>query len=147
MIPELRKAIFNIGKTIPGLSGRFYFTEAPRNVEYPYAVFSQVANTNSRDTASQFEDIFININFYDESAAGAESISDAGKVVFDDSESAFSAELTDNFLDRIERQLTRDQKLDDVFMVSLQYKLELTVHGSEVLPQIEEIIIDGSIRV
>jgi exopolyphosphatase/pppGpp-phosphohydrolase len=145
MIPELRKAIYDIGKTITGLSGRFYFLEAPRNVDYPYAVFSQVANTNSRDTASNFEEVFININFYAESAASAETIANAGKAKFDDSENLFVPELVEYHLDRIERQLTRVQKLDDVFMVSLQYKLELTKNSAEIA-LIDQIILGDSMR-
>ena len=145
MIPELRKAIYDIGKTITGLSSRFYFVEAPRNVGYPYAVFSQVANTNSRDTASDFEDVFININYYAESAAGAEAIAKAGKDKFDDSEALFVPEMIEYHLDRIERQLTRDQKLDDVYMITTQYKLELTKNSAEI-PLIEQIILGDSMR-
>ena len=126
MIAELRKSIYDIGKTITGLGQRFYFTEAPSEVEYPYAVFSQVSNPASRDTATKFEDVYININYYDKTAAGVETIAEAGKVKFDDSEFSFNALLNQYHLDRIERQLTRDQKNDDVFMITHQYKLELT---------------------
>lgn len=140
MIPELRKAIYDIGKTITGLSSRFYFVEAPRDVQYPYAVFSQVANTNSRDTASQFEDVFISINYYDKSAAGVEAIAKVGKEKFDDSEALFVPGMIEYHLDRIERVLTRDQKLDDVYMIITQYKLELTKNSAEI-PLIDQIIL------
>lgn len=125
MIPELRSAIAKVGKTITGLSQKFYFMEAPRQLN-KYAVFSQVANPASRDTATKFEDVYVNINYYAESAAEVETLAEAGKDKFDDSEVLIRAELTDYYLDRIERQFTRDQKNDDVFMISHQYKLELT---------------------
>jgi hypothetical protein len=125
MIPELRTALAKVGKTITGLSQKFYFMEAPRQSN-KYAVFSQVANPASRDTATKFEDVYLNINYYAESAAEVETLAEAGKDKFDDSEDLIRAELTDYYLDRIERQFTRDQKNDDVFMISHQYKLELT---------------------
>lgn len=125
MIPELRTAIAKVGKTITGLSQKFYFMEAPRQSN-KYAVFSQVSNPASRDTASKFEEVYININYYAESAAEVETLAEAGKDKFDDSEALLNPELTDYYLDRIERQFTRDQKNDDVFMISHQYKLELT---------------------
>lgn len=126
MIPELRIAIFNIGKSITELSQRFYSKEAPRDVDNPYAVFSQVTNPASRDTKTKFEDVYININYYDSTEAGVEAAAEAGKAKFDDSEVLFNAELSEYHLDRIERQFSRDGKFEDLFMISHQYKLELT---------------------
>ena len=125
MIPELRKALYEAGKTVNGLSGNFFHLEAPRKLK-KYAVYSQVTNPFSRDSASKFEDVYININYYAESADDVEALSEAGKLVFDDSEALLNTQLNDYYLDRIERQFTRDQKNDDVFMISHQYKLELT---------------------
>lgn len=124
MIPELRTALVTVGKTITGLSNRFYWLEAPRDVGYPYAVLSTYGNPQSRDTATKFEEVYINISYYDDSAAGVETIAAAGRNKFDDSESSFS--LTAYKLDRIERLNSRDGKIDKVFMVSDPYKIELT---------------------
>lgn len=124
MIPELRTALVTVGKTITGLSQRFYWLEAPGDTGYPYAVLSTYGNPQSRDTATKFEDVYININYYDKSAAGVETIAAAGRSKFDDSESSFS--LSAYKLDRIEKINSRDGKLDKVFMVSDQYKIELT---------------------
>lgn len=124
MIPELRTALVTVGKTITGLSSRFYWLEAPVDTDYPYAVVSTYGNPQSRDTASKFEEVYININYYDKSASGVETIAAAGRSKFDDSESLFS--LTVFKFDRIERLNSRDGKLDKVFMISDQYKIELT---------------------
>jgi len=130
VIPELRTAIVTIGKTITGLSNRFYWLEAPRDTEYPYAVLSTYGNPQSRDTATKFEEVYINISYYDKSAAGVETIAASGRSKFDDSESSFL--LIENKVDRIERLNSRDGKIDKVFMISDQYKIELTKGNSEI---------------
>lgn len=124
MIPELRQAIVTIGKTITGLSQRFYWLEAPGDTEYPYSVLSTYGNPQSRDTATKFEEVYINISYYAKSADGVETIATAGRDKFDDKESSFS--LTGYKLDRIEKINSRDGKLDKVFTISDQYKIELT---------------------
>lgn len=124
MITEVRTNIYSLGSAITGLSGRFYYLEAPQGVAKPYAVFSQVTNTQDRDTASKFEEIYFQINHYGENAAALETIAKASRAAFEDSESSWS--LTEYHLDRIEFQLSREAKFEDVFQITHQYKIELT---------------------
>lgn len=124
MITEVRNKIYSLGSAVTGLSGRFYFIEAPQKCSDPYAVFSFVANTFSRDTGSKFEEIYFQINLYGETLSALETIEQLTKQKFDDAEDDFT--LTDYHCDRIERQLTRSAKYDKLFQLTLQYKLELT---------------------
>jgi hypothetical protein len=124
MITEVRNKIYSLGSAITGLSGRFYYLEAPQGVAKPYAVFSLIANPTSRDTASRFEEIYFQINLYGDSLSTLETIENLTKQKFDDSESDIS--LTAYHCDRIERELTRNAKYDTVFQITIQYKLELT---------------------
>lgn len=124
MITELRNKIYSLGSAITGLSGRFYYLEAPQGTVKPYAVFSQVTNTQERDTASKFEEVYFQINHYGENAAALETIAKNSRTAFEDSEASWS--LTEYHLDRIEFQLSREAKNGDVFQITHQYKLELT---------------------
>ena len=124
MNSELRKAIYNLGKNITGLNGGFWYIEAPQKTPFPYAVFSFVSNPFSRDTASKFEDYYLQINIYDKSASNIETIKYNFTNTFDDSESNFS--LNSWLFERIERQFAIGRKIDKTFMISLQYKIELT---------------------
>lgn len=124
MITEVRTKIFTLGSAIAGLSGRFYYLEAPQGAAKPYAVFSQVTNTQDTDTASKFEEIYFQINHYGLSASVLETIAKASRSAFEDSESGWS--LSEYHLDRIEFQLSRESKNGDVFQITHQYKLELT---------------------
>lgn len=124
MIPAVRSGIYALGTTITGLTGGFWWIEAPQETVKPYAVFSQVADPPERDTTTKFENIYFQINFYAASASALETIVTAGKAKFEDSESTLS--ISGYNVDRIERQFTRDQKLDEVFQTTIQYKLELT---------------------
>ena len=124
MITEVRNKIYSLGSAITGLSGRFYYLEAPQGAAKPYAVFSQVTNTQDTDTASKFEEIYLQINHYGENAAALETIAKNSRATFEDSEASWS--LTEYHLDRIEFQLSRETKNGDVFQTTHQYKLELT---------------------
>lgn len=124
MIAEIRNKIYSLGSSITGLSGRFYYMEAAQSVVKPYAVFSQVTNTQDTDTASKFEEIYFQINHYGNNAAELEIIAKASRAKFEDTESDWS--LAEYHLDRIEFQLSRETKLGDVFQTTHQYKLELT---------------------
>lgn len=124
MITEVRNKIYSLGSAVTGLSGRFYYLEAPQGAAKPYAVFSQVTNTQDTDTASKFEEIYFQINHYGENAAALETIAKNSRAAFEDSEASWS--LTEYHLDRIEFQLSRESKNGDVFQTTHQYKLELT---------------------
>lgn len=124
MITEVRNKIYSLGSAVTGLSGRFYYLEAPQSAAKPYAVFSQVTNTQDTDTASKFEEIYFQINHYGENAAALETIAKNSRAAFEDSEASWS--LTEYHLDRIEFQLSRESKNGDVFQTTHQYKLELT---------------------
>lgn len=123
MITELRTQIAAKGNAIPELTGRFWYLEAVEKSAYPYAVFSFITNNLSRDSASKFEEFYLQINIYDEDGENIELIKDKLIYVFDDSEASFL--LTDYFFDRIERQLIR-AITTDVYQITLQYKIDLT---------------------
>lgn len=124
MITEVRNKIYSLGSAITGLSGRFYYLEAPQDVVKPYAVFSLITNPTYRDTASRFEEIYFQINIFGETLTALETIENLTKQKFDDAESVFT--LAAYHCDRIERELTRNAKFDTVFQLTIQYKLELT---------------------
>jgi len=124
MNTELRTAIENKGRLIEGLSERFYYMEAPETVEYPYSVFSFVTNLPSRDSATKFEDFYLQINLYDTNGIRIELMKERFFSAFDDSERDYA--LPSYNFDRIERQFAKPLKADKVFQISFQYKIELT---------------------
>ncbi|HYX06829.1 MAG TPA: hypothetical protein VE912_08870, partial [Bacteroidales bacterium] len=113
MIDELRPAIYTKGSGITGLSGGFFYVEAPQSVTDNYSVFSVVTNTNTRDTATKFEKVFLQINVYSLSALTCETLLERMKDEFDDSEAEFS--LTSYHLIRIERNFVRGLFKPDEF--------------------------------
>lgn len=124
MTTELRTAIESKGSLIEGLSERFFYLEAPQKVSFPYSVFSFVTNLPTRDSASKFEDYYLQINLYDKNGIRIELIKERFINEFDDSEASFS--LPSYHFDRIERQFAKPLKVDKVFQISFQYKIELT---------------------
>lgn len=124
MNSELRAAIHGKGVSIAGLVGGFWYLEAPASTPYPYCVFSFVTNTISRDSVSKFEDFYLQINIYHNSGTGIEDIAKKIYDALDDSESSFS--LASYIFDRIERQFSRPMIIDDVYLITTQYKIELT---------------------
>lgn len=124
MITEVRTKIFTLGSSVTGLTGGFYYLEAPQKTAKPYAVFSSVANPVSRDTASKFEEIYWQVNLYGEDLTALELIAKKFREEFEDSESSWS--LTAYHLDRIEFESSREAKYEKIFQITQQYKLELT---------------------
>ena len=123
---ELRAKITAIGITITGLSGRFYHVEAPQGCPKPYSVYSFYAGSASRDSATKFEQQFMQINHYGENLTELEAIEKSSKNKFEDSEADFAG-MTDYHLDRIERLGTpRRAKLGQIWQITEQYKLDLT---------------------
>jgi hypothetical protein len=123
MTTELREQIATKGNSITELTGGFWYMETPQKVSYPYSVFSFVDNIPSRDSATKFEDFYLQINIYDEDGENIEVIKEKMINEFDDSEADFN--LTDYFFDRIERQFIKPISTD-VFQIATQYKIELT---------------------
>lgn len=124
MITEVRTKIFTLGSAVAGLTGGFYYLEAPQTTAKPYGVFSLVANPVSRDTASKFEEIYWQANLYGNDLSALETISKSFREAFEDSEASWS--LTSYHLDRIEFEFSREAKYDKIFQITQQYKLELT---------------------
>lgn len=124
MITEVRTRIFTLANVITGLVNKVFYIEAIQGTAFPYAVFSQVANPVSRDSASMFEEIYFQIDIFDQTASGVEGLTQLVKTKFDDCESAFT--LTNYICTRIEREFMRSAKVDNIFQTTLQYRLELT---------------------
>jgi len=124
MNTELRVALYNRAKDATGLTGGLWYVEAPQSSVYPYAVFSFVNNPFSRDSASKFEEYYLQINIYSDSEAEIETVKDNLIALLDDSESNYT--LTSWYFDRIEREFAIPRKLDDIFQISIQYRIELT---------------------
>lgn len=123
MITELREQIATKGNSILELSGGFWYLEAPQKVSYPYSVFSFIDAVSSRDSASKFEQFYLQINIYDEDGENIEIIKEEIINEFDDSESDFT--LSEYFFDRIERQFVKPISTN-VFQIAIQYKIDLT---------------------
>ena len=121
MLTELRTAI--AGKTITGLTGGLWYLEASGK-SFPYAVFSFISNPSSRDSVNNFEDYYLQINLYDTDGSRIETTRKTITDVFDDSEASFS--LANYHFERIERQFSRALKVDKVYQIVIQYKIELT---------------------
>lgn len=124
MISDLRKAIAKRLEKTPALLGGFWYVEAPQKSAYPYAVFSFVTATDERDTASRFETVYLQINVYHKDGAKVETAADLVMSKFDDAESAFN--MASYHLERIDRQFRRAMKAEEVFIITIQYKIELT---------------------
>gem|GEM_PF-2902796 len=124
MNSELRTAIYDIGKVITDLGGKFYYQEAPVNVRNPYAVFTFITETESRDSASRFPEFILQINLYDTDAERLEGLIDDLRSSFDDCSDKIV--LDSYYCDRFEFQNARPQKIGRVFQITLQYKIELT---------------------
>lgn len=124
---ELITKIYQIGILIVQLGGRFYHVEPEKKCGWPYAVYSFFANnTDERDTASKFETLYLQINYYAKDYAQIMAIEESSRNLFDDGENRFSA-LTEYHLDRIDRiAIPRRTKLDGIWQITEQYKLELT---------------------
>ena len=121
MLTELRTAI--AGKTITGLTGGLWYLEASGK-SFPYAVFSFVSNPVSRDSAMSFEDYYLQINLYDTDGSRIETVRKAITDTFDDSEATFS--LANYHFERIDRQFARAFKVEKIYQIVIQYKIELT---------------------
>lgn len=124
MITEVREKLYTLGNSVTGLTGGFYWIEAPQGGSKPYAVASLVANPIERDTASTFETIFFQVNLYGESLTALETVSKSMRDKLEDSELLWT--LVTYHVDRIELEFTRDSKFGLVFQITQQYRLELT---------------------
>ena len=124
MITEVRTRIFALANVVVGLVNKVFYIEAAQGTVFPYATFSQVANPVSRDSASTFEQIYFEIDVFDKTASGVESLAQLIKAKFDNCESAFT--LTSYICTRIEREFMRSTKTENIFQITIQYRLELT---------------------
>lgn len=123
---ELRSKIYALGVTIVGISGRFYHVEDPQQCGKPYSVYSFYAGNATRDSATKFEQQFMQINHYGENLTALEAIEKDSKNKFEDSEADFAG-MTEYHLDRIERLGTpRRTKIGLIWQITEQYKLDLT---------------------
>lgn len=124
MNQELRTAIAKVGMLLSDITGGFWYIEAPAEVSEPYAVFSFLPSSYSRDTASKFEEHYLQINLYDVDGSNAEDLVKQIIAIFEDSEGAI---IMPNYVCiAIDRQLMRNAKLDDVFQITIQYKIQLS---------------------
>ena len=125
MITELRRAIFKVGGSVAGIYNKFYWDEAPKTVTLPYAVATKITGVTDRDTSSEFKDEYIQINIYDRTLTGAETIESALKTKFYKSEALLNAEMTGTTVIGIVLQNDRQAKLENVFQISMQYLIKL----------------------
>lgn len=88
MNSQLRTAINTKGQSVSSLTGGFYYLEAKQKCGYPYAVFSFVNNSFSRDSATKFEEFYLQINLYDTDGERIEYIKENLFNEFDDSEAS-----------------------------------------------------------
>jgi len=123
MTTELREQIATKGNSITELTGGFWYLEASQKVNYPYSVFSFIDNISSRDSASKFEEYYLQINIYDEDGESIEIIKEKIIAEFDDSEADFN--LTDYYFERIDRRFVKPVPTDN-YQITIQYKIELT---------------------
>jgi len=124
MITEVRNKIFALANTVVGLVNKVFYVEAIQGTTFPYAVFSQVSNPASRDSASRFEEIYFQISVFAKTASLVESLAALVVAKFDDCETSFI--LASYWCTRIEKEFTRSDKNEDVFQITIQYKLDLT---------------------
>ena len=122
MNKELREALYTKGAAVTALTGGFWYLEADKAV-YPYAVMSFVTNTNDRDSAVKFETYYLQINIYDTNGKNIETVKEAITTSFDDCESSMT--LASWYVIDFSRQFAHAMKVDKVFQISIQYKIEL----------------------
>lgn len=123
MINVLRNKIYEVGSTVTVLSNKFFYEEAPAGTENPYAVFNLVTNASARDSGSEFEESYVQINFYHNTASAAETMYDDFKNKFVRSE---FENLTGYKLVLLHRQFDRGpKKINENWQLISQYKIEL----------------------
>jgi len=125
MITELRRAIFKVGGSVAGIYNKFYWDEAPKTVTLPYAIATKITGVTDRDTSSEFKDEYIQINIYDRTLTGAETIEADLKTKFYKSEALLNSEMTSTTVIGIALQNDRQAKLENVFQISMQYLIKL----------------------
>ena len=124
MNDELREAIYNIGKNVNGLSGGFWYLEAPQKTPEPYSVFSNVTSLREKDSADNFDFVYLQINGYHTNLKALETIQKDFESRFDGQKGSFS--MTNYWLIDIDLQFNRGPvKNDDVFQFTQQYKIHI----------------------
>lgn len=84
MITKVRTALNTLLKTATGISAsNLYFNDAPPRAVQPYCIFSFTANAVDRDTATEFNDIFIQIDLFGKTLKTVETLEAALKTVLD----------------------------------------------------------------
>jgi len=124
MNPELQAAIYNIGKDVAGLTGGFWFIQAPQKNVYPYSVTSRVDGIPDRDSVNTFDDEYLQMNIYHTDHAALITISELFKTAFDNKQSNII--MASYWCIDITLQFNRGpKKLDDVFQLTQQYKIHI----------------------
>ena len=124
MIDELRPAVYTKCNSVTGLSGGLWWVEASQAATDNYSVFSIVTNTNTRDTATKFEKVFLQINIYSLNPSTLESLTKGMLAKLDDTESSWS--LTSYHFIRIERNFVRGPyKPNELYQTVIQYEIDL----------------------
>lgn len=121
MTDQLRKAIYDVGKTVSGISSRFYSYEAPDGTTMPYCVFSDVTGLTSFDSVNLFYEEHVQVSAYATTIATLETIENSLFAKFHDQKGSFS--MTDYHCNQVVNEFRRKAALpNDVFQLIHQYK-------------------------
>jgi hypothetical protein len=123
----LRKAIYNLGLTVSGLSAsNLFYKQAPKGTNINYCVFSEISNPSAgRSTLRKREDSYIQFSVYGDDQTALESLAKSIRSKFDNSQASFS--ISDYYVLEVQWQLTRDSFSADLNQIIVQYKFLLQV--------------------
>lgn len=123
MITQLRRNIFDVCEAVTNLSGKTFYKIAPQGTKLPYMIFFQITGNIDHDSVSEFEEIYLQFNFYDDMGhlTSLESIYED----FITKLTSGSFSLTNYNIISVRRQFYRDGEYDKVAQIISQYRITL----------------------
>ena len=131
LITQLGKALKTVVDTTPhnnfynDISGRFYFTEAPADVTYPFSTYFFPSLVPSWTFGNDFEGFLVQFDVYakERSSININSYSNHLNSLFDWNEDLSLAEYYNIYMQR--EFVTPPILINDVWQVTTQYRVEL----------------------
>ena len=134
MIKELRAGIYSLLTSAGAFhtsQPNVYWKAAPQGASLPYCVFDRVTQSVTRDSASKFEDVWMQFNLYRDTKEANYSVKlndDEDNLInlFDDADISKTLNISGYKLTNIKRQPTKELGVTDgVIGVSVQFIIQI----------------------